>query len=325
MLTESNLRSQLKKFAKSSNLVGGLLACLDIALLVAAIVGACLASSLLVQILLSIVAGTVISSMFVLAHDASHGSLLKNDTANSIMSRILMLPTLHNATLWRIQHNRMHHQDTNVKNENSWSPLTLEEFNALPKWRQTVERIYRSGGFGIYYFIERWFKHKLFPTADVKGKWRTRAWADFALIATFLATWIAVTAYLGSVLFGMVIPFLVWNFLIGMTVYLHHTNPYVKWYETREEANLHVSPERAIHLKFPKWYGVISHNIMEHPAHHVYPTIPCYKLHKAQEHLNSLNTNVVIETMTLEYFWNVLTTCKLYDYKQQKWLGFPDK
>jgi len=31
-----------------------------------------------------------------------------------------------------------------------------------------LERVYRGGGIGLYYLIERWWKHKFFPTQEVE-------------------------------------------------------------------------------------------------------------------------------------------------------------
>ena len=70
---------------------------------------------------------------------------MRHRRGNAILARLLLLPSLHNLTLWRIQHNRMHHQESNIKGMNSWSPMSVEEFAALPAWKRLRERMYRSG------------------------------------------------------------------------------------------------------------------------------------------------------------------------------------
>jgi omega-6 fatty acid desaturase (delta-12 desaturase) len=63
-------------------------------------------------------------------------------------------------------------------------PMSPQEFRALPRWRQALERIYRGGGFELYYLIERWWKHKPFPRASLDAPVARTAWSDFALIVT---------------------------------------------------------------------------------------------------------------------------------------------
>ena len=56
----------------------------------------------------------------VLGHDATHGSLVAAPLHNRVLARLLFLPALHNYTLWRIEHNRLHHRSPSVRGINSW-------------------------------------------------------------------------------------------------------------------------------------------------------------------------------------------------------------
>ena len=329
---EMFLRNEMRPFTKRSNLVGYGAALLDAAIFAGAVYLACASSNMWLQALFSVIAGTMISTLFVLGHDACHGSLVRNRRANLLLARLLMLPAMHNLTLWKIQHNRMHHQEANLKGLNSWSPMSVTEFASLPRWRQWQERVYRCGGFGPYYLVERWWKNKFFPGAHVEGVVRRRALADFALLMTWLAAWCAAAVYAGSLggnawhaslAWGVAVPFLLWNCLMGLTVYLHHTHPLVPWFRTAEEAKRHGTEELTVHVKYPRWYGILSHDIMEHPAHHVHPLIPFYRLRAAQEHLNEvLGKDAIVEPMTPFYVLRLVRQCRLYDYDRKEWTGF---
>ena len=37
---------------------------------------------------------------------------------------------------------------------------------------------------------------------------------------------------------GYIIPFFSWNWIMGFTVYLHHTHPNIPWYNSEEEWKL---------------------------------------------------------------------------------------
>ena len=331
---EKFLRDELRPFTKRSNVLGYSAVLLDSAIFATAVYLACASSNVWLQALFSVLAGTMISTLFVLAHDACHGSLVRHRRANLFLARLLLLPSLHNLTLWKIQHNRMHHQDSNIKGVNSWSPMTVFEFAALPKWKQWRERLYRSGGFAPYYLVERWLKHKFFPGAGVRGVVRRRALADFGMLAAWLFVWClgAVLAgslegnsWYASLAWGVAIPFAIWNCLMGLTVYLQHTHPAVPWFRTAAEARRHGAEELAVHVRYPRWYGILSHDIMEHPAHHIHPLIPFYRLRAAQQRLNELlGKEAIVEPMTPWYVLRLLRQCRAYDYERREWVDFCD-
>jgi omega-6 fatty acid desaturase (delta-12 desaturase) len=332
---EKFLREQLSPFTKRSNVLGYSAALLDGVIFVASVYLACTSASVWLQALFSVIAGTMISTLFVLAHDAAHGSLVRHRRGNAILARLLLLPSLHNLTLWRIQHNRMHHQESNIKGMNSWSPMSVEEFAALPAWKQWRERMYRSGGFGPYYLVERWLAHKFYPGADVRGPVRKRALRDFSMLVAFIGAWSMAAVFAGSsagnawyvsLAWGVVVPFLLWNSLMGLTVYLQHTHPAVPWFRSAAEAERYGAQELTVHVKYPRWYGLLSHDIMEHPAHHIHPLIPFYRLRAAQERLNGLlGKDAIVEPMTPFYVLRLIRQCRAYDYEQKAWVGFRDK
>ncbi len=205
--------------------------------------------------------------------------------------------------------------------------------DALPGWRRVVERMYRCGGFGIYYLVERWWANKFYPPHVLDQKLRKRAFRDFALVMSWLLALCCSVIFLGtqyghswwsSLLWGVVLPFFIWNTSMGLTVYLQHTHHLVPWFRTEAEAHRYGGQEElTIHVRYPRWYGILSHEIMEHPAHHINPLIPFYRLHAAQSRLNQLlGRDAIVEYVGLRYIANLLRRCKLYDYERQEWTDF---
>ena len=117
-------RGALEEFTERSDLTGTALLLGDWLLYGAFIVGTQLLDSTILRLLCSIGAGTAISSMFVLGHDAAHGVLTAKPALNRIYGRLAFLSSLHNYSLWVIAHNKMHHVEPNFKGRNSWSPLS---------------------------------------------------------------------------------------------------------------------------------------------------------------------------------------------------------
>jgi omega-6 fatty acid desaturase (delta-12 desaturase) len=99
-----------------------------------------------------------------------------------------------------------------------------------------------------------------------------------ALVATALATRQSVTVLL---LTGFVVPFLLWNWIMGAVIYFHHTHPQLAWYDDIDlwEAARDTGCN-TVHAVSGK-LGRVLNNIMEHPAHHLDVRIPLYNLEAA--------------------------------------------
>src|SRR6266705_1756614 len=331
MLNE--LRAEMRPFTRRNNLIAVSVLVLDYVVFLTASVMAVVSEPFWLKLFFAVLAGTMTSTLFVLGHDASHGSLTTSYRLNRLLARLLFIPSLHNYTLWRIQHNRLHHQTPNVKGINSLSPLSYAEYRSLPGWRRALQRFYRSGaGFGTYYLVERWWKDKFIPGRDVGLRHRSRAWGDFAILCLSLSLWLCLLfavasefgdgRALGSIFWGFVLPFIIWNHLIGLTVFLHHTHPAIPWFDSVVSATSYGGDELSVNVLYPRWYGLLSHNIMDHPAHHVNPLIPWYHLHDAQHRLIELvGPRARIANFGPKYLLTTVRRCKLYDYDAHQWLN----
>jgi acyl-lipid omega-6 desaturase (Delta-12 desaturase) len=335
IVTERLMREAAERFVQPNNLLSFIALAFDTALYAASLIVAVMAESFWVKGLASVIAGTAISTLFILGHDANHRSLFTSRRWNEVVSRWTFLPCLHNATLWRLQHNYLHHQFTNVKGQNSFSPLTLEEYRSLPGWRRAVEHLYRSFvGFGMYYLVERWWKHKFIPRKALAGSKRVWAWIDLSILLAFSIAQLLFILWFDaahgnhqpfrSILFGILIPYLVWNQLMGLTAFLQHTHPKAHWSADERHGRSEATQiEHTTLVQFPKWYDLLSHNIMLHPAHHVSPRIPWHRLRAAQVRLNEIaGADMIIETVGLHYIWQLTSQCRLYDYENHVWLDF---
>ena len=332
---EKLVRSGMEQFAGPANVQSAIAFFADIVVYVVAVACAVLAEPIWLKVAAVVIAGTATSMLFILGHDAAHMSLFSSRRANASFGRIAFLPCLHNYTLWVIQHNRLHHQSTNVRGLNSFSPLSADEFNALPLWRRGVERLYRSvPGFGAYYLVERWWKDKFFPRSATPAVKARIARRDFALLLVWLAALCGALVWLDAsfgregpalaIVWGFVAPFLVWNALMGMTAWLQHTSPRIPWFRTPAESRLvKTQAELATFIRYPRWYDLISHNIMHHPAHHVNARISWFRLSAAQRHLDHmLGTDAIGAPIGLKYVFGLTRQCQLYDYERHQWLDF---
>ncbi len=329
------IRGWIEPFADKQTFKAILLLASDIVIWFALIAGVIFIENLFVKIILGNVAGFWIGRLFILGHDACHQSYTPHRELNKVLGRIAFFPSLTPFSLWEIGHNVVHHGQTNLKGfDFVWAPASLKEFQAMPIWRQNLERIYRSGwGPVIYYMVEIWWNKMFFPSRKHMPSTRKIFKQDSLLSAAFGLIWLSSLTYFAiitnqsifTIIFcGFVIPYLFWNGMIGWVVYVHHTHPSVSWYDNKSEW-LRAQPfvSTTVHLTFKHHFGSLLHHIMEHTAHHVDMGVPLYQLCDAQDKLEELLPGRIIkQPFSWSWYFETAKLCKLYDFQNKYWLDF---
>ena len=330
------LKEKLQKFGRRSTLIALGLFLFDVFVYLSALSGVIFLESIYLKITCSVIAATMISALFVIGHDAAHGAFTDSKKLNDLIGRIVFLPSLHNYSMWQVVHNKLHHGNPNLKNLNSWSPMSFDEYRSSSKWKRFIERLYRTPlGFGPYYLLERWWKFKFYPWDDTKR--RKTYLKDFGLLIGFLALLVGSTiagtfltghsSLLINILLTTIVPFVIWNFSMGWTVYIQHTHQKIPWFKNREQWDRgydygEFTPYTLI-IKFPRWFGYLFHDINEHTAHHLAPKIPCYKLFAAQQLVEKeLGAEMVAEKFSIRALLKRMKECKLYDFDKHRWTDF---
>jgi omega-6 fatty acid desaturase (delta-12 desaturase) len=280
----------------------------------------------------------VIGMLFVIGHDACHNSLTAVGWLNRVIGRVVFLPAYHPFTAWAHAHNTMHHGWTNFKGRHpDFPPFTKEEFDRLPAWRRLVERIYRTPlGVGLYYTVDFWLKHLIFPNRERRSPYRLAFQLDRLLVLAFLLAQGGLAWRLAGPLFeghvgralyagvAVATPFLLWIWFMGFVSFLQHTHPRMAWYDDETEWSFyHVQLRSTAHVVFPWPIERILHNIMDHPAHHLDTQIPPYKLPRSQKALEEAAPEhaVVIRWTPADYL-RTCAACKLYDFDRHCWTDF---
>ena len=330
---ESLVGGLTEGYTETSNAASAAALAIDLCIYIGAVAVAVMAEPVWMRLAAVIVAGTATSTLFILGHDAAHKSLFTNRFANAFFARLVFLPCLHNYTLWVIQHNRIHHQSTNVRRLNSFSPLSVTEYRLLPRWRRLLEKLYRSAaGFGVYYLVERWWKDKFFPRNTTPRAKRRNAWWDFSLLCLWLVVLciglVGLTVIAGqplpalAIVWGFVLPFCVWNALMGLTAYLQHTNPRLPWFVASPKRGPSGARRIGDACNLPSLVRcAISQHHVASCASRESPHF-VFRLRRAQMRLNDLGERVVVERMTPGYVLRLTRTCQLYDYDARQWLDF---
>ena len=318
------LRTKIRPLRGKSTLKALAIVGVDLSLYLASVSLAVARANSWQGIVFGILAGVGIGTLFLVGHDACHGSFTSSSILNAYIGRIVFLPSLTPFSSWEAEHNHVHHQYTNLKTRDYvWAPFSKAEFDRLPGWRRTLEKVYRSvPGVGLYYGVEIWWRHLFFP----KGAAERAHFADSILCASVAACGIAaVSVGYGwkALVTGIAIPFVVWNWLMGWAVFEHHTHPSVPWFndETKWRAERTQSKCTA-HVVLPRALDVLFHEIFHHTAHHLDVTIPLYRLRLAQSAVESASGALIVYRWTPRKFLQHLRHCRLYDFEKQRWLDF---
>jgi acyl-lipid omega-6 desaturase (Delta-12 desaturase) len=329
------IRAWLAPISARSSLRALALVGLDLILFTALLAAIVQVQQPMIQLLAGGLAGVVIARLFILGHDACHQSFTPHRGLNRWLGRLVFLPSLTPYSLWEVGHNVVHHGYTNLKGfDFVWEPRTLEEFRALPRGRQVLERIYRSGWAPwLYYLVEVWWARLFFPSRRTMPTRRTVFTADSLLVSAFALAWVgglvAAASHTGQsavwlVWVGFALPFLVWNGLIGFVVYVHHTHEAVSWYADKPRwAAAQPFVSTTVHLSFRWGVGSVLHHIMEHTAHHVDMGVPLYRLKQAQLLLEQkLPGQIIVQPFSWRWYARTAHRCKLWDYEADCWTDF---
>lgn len=311
------------------------LVCFDLIAFAFLLTATIVLENIYLKLLLGCVTGFMIGRLFILGHDACHHSFTQHRKLNAWLGRLVFLPSLTPYSLWAVGHNVVHHGYTNLKGfDFVWQPYSLAAFQALPLYRQWLEKIYRSGWAPwLYYLVEIWWKRLYFPSRAHMPTRRTVFLLDSLLVTIAALVWLGglyiAAHYLGQswwvlCLTAFVVPTLFWNGMIGFVVYVHHTHLDVAWYQNKADwvaAQPFVST--TVHLTFSYGIGTLLHHIMEHTAHHVDMSVPCYRLQAAQAVLEKkLPGRIVIQPFSWRWYRQTARQCKLYDFDRLCWTDF---
>ena len=329
-----NRKSLLAAFEASTLLLPALILAFDLALFAAGSALTLLATTLALKLAGTLVVTAAIVRLFLVGHDACHGSFFGSARLNAACGRLAFLPSMTAYSLWEVGHNTAHHGFNNLKGRDQvWAPFSKAEFDALPRRRQVLEHLYRSGlGWGAYYLVEMWWKKLYFASRKEIGSSRRSYQLDSLLVTAGALAWLGVVALVARATgqsfallatLAVVVPFLLWNGIMGFVVYLHHTHPTIAWFQNRQEWQRHRAYLTATACaRLPFGIDRLMHNIMEHNAHHLNPRIPMFALRAAQEVLEEKFPDLCNYRLNWRTYMDNVRCCKLYDYAGHAWLDF---
>ncbi|MEO5912809.1 MAG: fatty acid desaturase [Luteolibacter sp.] len=317
---------------------GGVIVSVSLTIYIVSMVGAVLGPNFFWRTVSLSMATLMIGALFVIGHDAAHNSFTPYGWLNRLLGRLVLLPAWHPYTSWVFAHNTLHHGGTNLRGKHpDLVPLTKEEYDRLPRWRQLLEKFYRSPlGPGLSYLIGFYLGYILFPAKGLLLSRRRQFQWDRLLVLGFfvlqvLGMYLLALRTTGLFLpplayafFDTILPWVLWVQFMGFVTYLQHTHPRLAWYDDPKEWSFyHVQLKSSTHVVFPYPIERLLNNIMDHAAHHIDPTIPLYHLPKSQRLLEeSCEEHAAVIRWSPWQHLELCRVCKLYDFERHCWTDF---
>ena len=334
-------RMSLAPFVRRSAVSSVSILLVDLTIYAAMIYGTATAESAGLRLLFSLGAGVMIGLLAIVGHDAGHQTFGISKTLNRVCGTVAFLPALHPLSLWEHHHNRVHHRFTaQIGLDNAFSPMTVEEFRAAPRWLQLRYRFLRSAwGQPFSYLMDVWAVDIFTPFLKDSTTLTRRNWFDLIVVYLYVPVFLTAAtalslpaangdlawAFLNAFLFSFFIPFMIWNGLIAFMAIVQHTSPETKWVmPTGQPSTVTQALAGTVHIVLPEFIDWMFHRVMHHQAHHVNVGVPFQHLVEAQKSVAAANDGRLVAAWSVSYHMELTRRCKLYDPHTASWKTFED-
>ncbi|NNN02848.1 MAG: fatty acid desaturase [Acidimicrobiaceae bacterium] len=309
----------------------------DLVLYAAAVFGLIVVRNVYLDVLLIVVTSWLIAALFIVGHDAAHGSLFKSRRLSRLVGVASFLPSLHVYEGWVLGHNRIHHAFTVREGYDFvWHPLTPEQYRALSTWGRVLHHLEWSwAGTGLYYLHRVWGAKMIF--ARFPARWARAINRDRLIVIGFVVLSAGILAgvdlWRGASVLGalwlvarvLVLPFIGFSWIIGWAVHVHHVAPDIRWWRRAEWTKFKAQVEGTTVLRAPKGANFLLHWIMVHVPHHVDMRVPMYHLEEAAAAIEAAFPGTVIDKkLRWRDFVANTRACKLYDFDAGRWTTYAE-
>jgi omega-6 fatty acid desaturase (delta-12 desaturase) len=309
----------------------------DVAMYLGLVTALIFVSNVFAALALDVAASLLVSSLFIVGHDAAHGALFKSKRMNTVVGHVSFLPSWHVYEGWVLGHNRVHHAYTVRQGADFvWHPVTPEEFRAMSSWGRLLHRVEWSwAGAGLYYLHRVWWTKMAVGKPPARFAKRIRR--DRFVVLGFILAVTAGLGWLGAAETGtvggtvwlvvrvLVLPFLGFSYIIGSFVHVHHVHPSIRWWKRAEWTKFKAQMQGTTILRAPRGANFFLHWIMVHVPHHVDMRIPMYNLEAAAAAIEAAFPGTVREgPLRFRDFVASSRQCKLYDFDEGRWMTYAE-
>jgi acyl-lipid omega-6 desaturase (Delta-12 desaturase) len=258
--------------------------------------------------------------MFIVFHDAGHGSFFPSKTWNTWIGRFTGLLLFTPYYAWRHSH-AVHHASAGDLDRRGigdvWT-LTKDEFYAMPKWKQIGYRIYRNPFimFGIGPVVDFVILQRIIT----KGHDERERASIFQTNIALLILAIIMSLTIGFDKYVLVqLPIIALAGTVGVWLfYVQHQYENVYWERHEDWDYAAAALYGSSFYRLPKVLQWFTGNIGFHHIHHLSPRIPNYKLEDCH------NADPLFQTAPPLTLWTSLKSLnvRLWDEDRHKMVGY---
>ena len=246
-----------------------------------------LSVSLLLALALDFVAALFLVRLFILQHDAGHGSFFPKKWMNDLLGFFAGVLTLVPYHHWQLSHARHHATSGNLDKRGVGDiyTMTLEEYLKATPGERLRYRLYRNPF--VMFFLGPIYVFMLSYRLPLGyGSEKPSVRNSVALTNLFLVLlWTGI--YLGFGLKTLLLVYLPIQYFAGMVgiflFYVQHQFEDAYWEHDPRWEHLKAAMEGSTYLKLPRVLQWLTGNIGFHHIHHLAPKIPNYLLPEVQE------------------------------------------
>lgn len=285
-----------------------------------------LSLSLLLTLALDFVAALFLVRLFILQHDAGHGSFFPKRWMNDLLGFLSGVLTLVPYHYWQASHARHHATSGNLDKRGVGDiyTMTVREYLEATPWERFKYRIYRNPFVmfligPIYVFMISY----RFPLGYGSDKPHLRNSVAFTNLALALLLAGIVLLFGVKTLLFVYLPIQYFAGMLGIFLfYVQHQFEDAYWENDPRWEYLKAAMEGSTYLKLPKLLQWLTGNIGFHHIHHLAPKIPNYYLEKVQKEVDLVK---VAPTVTLKDALKIaFADMHLHDEESRKLVGFKD-
>lgn len=282
--------------------------------------------SLALTLLLDFVAALFLVRLFILQHDAGHGSFFPKRWANDLLGFLSGVLTLVPYHFWQANHARHHATSGNLdkRGVGDIHTLTVKEYLEATPWERFKYRVYRNPFVmfllgPVYVFM---ISHR-FPLGYGSEKPHLRNSVAFTNLGIAILLAGLVLLFGTKTLLFVYLPIQYLAGMIGIFLfYVQHQFEDAYWEHDPRWEYLKAAMEGSTYLKLPKILQWLTGNIGFHHIHHLAPKIPNYNLPKVQEEVDLVKA---APTFTLKDAFRIaFADMHLHDEESRKLVGFKD-
>lgn len=276
--------------------------------------------------------GTVMTGVWVLAHECGHQAFSKYQVVNDSVGVVLHSALLVPYWSWKYSHKNHHAQTCSVEHDEVFVPSTRSDYKT-----DMINDSPLANAWGIFVMLTFGWPFYLISNASGPAKHRDQAhnshfhpesslfrdrerlWVAMSDVGFFAA--IATIAYcctvfgVSNVFFYYFVPYLVVNAYLVLITYLQHSDVYVPHYREKEFTWLRGALS-TVDRSFSWLHDIALHHITDtHVAHHMFHEIPFYHGQEATEAIKKVLGPYYLHDPTPVHkaLWRSFKECKFVE------------